>query len=98
MERGNRRLETRYADHREVDPERKWRWLQYLGLLLLLAIPTTIAFIATFKGWIVRGDSALTIIQIVPILILFLAMAGVVCFKVGYDKRVELRDKQDSQL
>ena len=67
----------------KVAPERKWIRLQEFGLALFLSLP--------YGLWIgiASGNGVL-----LGMIILILATGGYCCFRIGYEKRVELRDKE----
>ena len=88
-------MERTDRDNRPTDPERKWIRLQEIGLAQFLAIPIVILVVGILTGWTVKGPAAPFTANILIVVTLFLVSSGGICFKTGYDKRVELRDQED---
>jgi hypothetical protein len=80
--------------HRHADLDRKWSRLQSIGLAQFVAIPATILVIGLIDGFTIARATFLG--NVLVALILFLVISGGICFKKGYDKRVELH-KEDSK-
>ena len=91
-------MERADRNNRKADPERKWIRLQEIGLCQLLAIPLMIMSVVVISGgWTLTGPRAAYIVNVITMVSLLLVSSGGACFKIGYDKRVELRDKEDNQ-
>ena len=89
-------MEGTDRNNRPADPERKWIRLQEIGLCQFLAIPLMIVVIAVVSGGlIITGPRAAFFGNFIIMMSLFLVSSGGICFKTGYDKRVELRDQED---
>jgi len=69
-----------------MNAERRWIRLQEVGLSLLLAVPW-----AVYAAYLLGNP---ILIVLIPFAIL---LSGYCCFRWGYEKRVELRDKDSNK-
>lgn len=90
-------MEAIHRNKHRADPEQKWIRLQLLGLSLLLAIPVAITTIGIILGFVITGDKAIFIGNILACMIFGLATSGIVCFMYAHDKRQELKKAKGNE-
>lgn len=89
-------MEGADRNNRQTDPERKWIRLQEIGLCQFLIIPIMILAVAVASGgWTITEPRSAAAGNFIVMMLLFLISSGYCCFRIGYDKRCELRDQED---
>jgi hypothetical protein len=70
--------------------------LQKIGLAQLLAINIIVTVVAYTTGFVVRGAEAAFYFNLIFVTSFLLVISGCICLAIGHEKRVELRDQEDT--